>query len=114
MTIMLADSGPGEATHRRPSPGRRHPGSTPPLLRCPFTEVRASREAMTACPGYSPESIGHPSVTGVSPSSATLTCGHLAARPRSAGRYVPVCHHPEADWVTESAQTLLEEGSAGH
>lgn len=75
------------------------------VVRCPFTEVRASREAMAACPGYSPESIGHPSVTGTGPASSS--CGHLAARPRSAGRYIPVCHHPEAEWVTESARTLL-------
>ncbi len=82
-----------------------------PLLRCPFTEVRASREAMIACPGYSPESILHPSVTG-NPSASARTCGHLAGRPRSTGRYIPVCHHPEADWVTEAARTVLAQHTA--
>jgi hypothetical protein len=83
------------------------------LPRCPFLApgVRP-RQAMTGCPGYTPQQVRvavNPAPNGAATASS---CVHLAAAPAATGRYVPACRHPEAGWVVAAARALLRDGSS--
>jgi hypothetical protein len=76
--------------------------------RCPFLSpgVRP-RQAMTGCPGYTPQQVR----VAVNGAATASSCAHLAGAPAAMGRYVPACRHPEAGWVVAAARTRLLDGS---
>ena len=61
---------------------------------------------MAACPGYLVETLGGERARAYPFHPEASTCAHLAPQQVAHGRLVPVCEHPEAEWIVPAARRM--------